>query len=249
MGSRGRVYIVGGGVEAGDITLDGYRALSEASVIVYDRLIDSSLLDQFRDSGVKLIYAGKRPGSHTLSQDEINNLLLQYALKGEVVARLKGGDPMLYGRGEEECLYLRGRGIECTVIPGVTSASKLAAKLGLPLAGRCSGSVLSIATGVKAGGKPIGESEVRRLIEYSDTVIFYMATGIYRVILEALQASGRRDTAVLIVEDLGGRERYVYGRAGELAGSSYEPSPPALIVVGGGVEWWMKHRRDLGYSS
>ena len=134
----GTVFLVGAG--PGDpelITVAGLAALRRADVVVYDRLAAPALLREAPE-GAALINAGKAPGAHALGQEAINALLAEQALAGRTVVRLKGGDPFLFGRGGEEALYLRERGIPFRVIPGVTSA------LAAPA---CAGSTTASTTG------------------------------------------------------------------------------------------------------
>lgn len=119
----GKVYIIGAG--PGDyklLTLKAVEAIKKSDVIIYDRLIDSKVLS-FADHSAEFVYVGKQPDYHPVPQEEINKILLKYASVGKTVARLKGGDPFLFGRGGEECDYLHKNGIEYEVVPGITSAS------------------------------------------------------------------------------------------------------------------------------
>ncbi len=136
MPNRGKVYLVGAG--PGDpelLTLKARRALDEADVIVYDRLVSKEIMDLI-PPGTPRINVGKQPRSHHVPQGEINELLVRLARLGRRVVRLKGGDPYLFGRGSEEAAYLRRHGIVVAAVPGVTSASACAAALGVPLTHR-----------------------------------------------------------------------------------------------------------------
>jgi uroporphyrin-III C-methyltransferase len=117
-----KVYLVGAGPgDPGLITVKGLQLLKKADVVLYDNLIPKELLKQAR-RGAGLIDAGKRPGNHAIPQEKINELLFSYASQGLRVVRLKGGDPYVFGRGGEEAIYLKERGIEVEVVPGITSA-------------------------------------------------------------------------------------------------------------------------------
>ncbi|MBU1149347.1 MAG: uroporphyrinogen-III C-methyltransferase, partial [Proteobacteria bacterium] len=136
MTEKGRVYIIGAGPgDPGLITLRGVQCIREADVIIYDHLVSPEIL---RHAGEKtrLIYAGKQGGDHTLSQWEINNLLVAEARQGAIVARLKGGDPFIFGRGGEEAEVLREAGIPFEVVPGISSAVAVPAYAGIPLTHR-----------------------------------------------------------------------------------------------------------------
>ena len=136
MTEKGKVYIIGAGPgDPGLITLRGAECIREADVIVYDHLVSPEIL---RHAGEKarLIYAGKQGGDHTLSQEEINGASVEEAGKGAIVARLKGGDPFIFGRGGEEAEVLREAGIPFEIVPGVSSAIAVPAYAGIPLTHR-----------------------------------------------------------------------------------------------------------------
>ena len=129
----GKVYLTGAG--PGDIellTIKALKVIKKADVIIYDRLANREILNYCKN-GCKFIYVGKEDGKHILPQDEINEILYKSALKCDVVVRLKGGDPFVFGRGGEEGIYLKERGIEFEVIPGITSAISVPAYAGIPV--------------------------------------------------------------------------------------------------------------------
>ena len=127
------VWLVGAGPGDPDlITVKGLRCIQDADVIVYDNLVCPSLLEN-ACKDTELIYAGKMPGKHTLSQEDINGLLVSKALAGKRVCRLKGGDPYLFGRGAEEALALVKNDVPFQVVPGVTAATGAAAYASVPL--------------------------------------------------------------------------------------------------------------------
>src|SRR5262249_35188380 len=132
----GRVILIGAG--PGDpelITVKGAKALAEADMVVYDRLAAPAVLESC-PPGAERIYVGKEAGREHLTQKRIDELLVEAARRGMVVARLKGGDPFVFGRGGEEVLACAAAGIPCEVIPGVTSATGAAAAAGVPLTHR-----------------------------------------------------------------------------------------------------------------
>lgn len=132
--TKGRVRLVGAGPGAPDlITVRGRRALEEADVVLYDRLVHPDLLD---DLDAELVYVGKRKGEKRMTQGRINLLLVEIAREGKDVVRLKGGDPTVFGRGSEEMLFVRERGIDCQLIPGLTSATAAAAHAEIPVTHR-----------------------------------------------------------------------------------------------------------------
>ncbi|ABP94783.1 uroporphyrinogen-III C-methyltransferase [Metallosphaera sedula] len=151
---KGRVALVGAGPgDPGLITVKGLQLLGSCDVVVYDRLVSEELL-KFARKDAELIYAGKNLGE-SLNQSLINEILLQKALEGKFVVRLKGGDPYVFGRGEEECSFLLERGVDCEVVPGVTSAVAVPAYAGIPVTSRWFSSGFCVVTGSKADGSSI----------------------------------------------------------------------------------------------
>lgn len=148
---RGRVALVGGGPgEAGLITVRGRQLLAEADVVVADRLGPRGLLTELADAaagGPRVIEVGKAPGAHQASQDEINQILVDEAKAGNVVVRLKGGDPYVLGRGGEEAAFCREHGVDVEVVPGVTSAISVPAAAGIPVTHRGLATGFSVVTG------------------------------------------------------------------------------------------------------
>ncbi|GAB3279359.1 uroporphyrinogen-III C-methyltransferase [Sinomonas notoginsengisoli] len=147
----GRVALVGGGPgDPGLMTLRGRQLLAEADVVVADRLGPRGLLDELGDpaaGGPRVIEVGKAPGAHTATQDEINAVLVREAFAGNVVVRLKGGDPYVLGRGGEEAAFCREHGVDVEVVPGVTSAVSVPAAAGIPVTHRGLATGFSVATG------------------------------------------------------------------------------------------------------
>ncbi|MGD8260904.1 MAG: uroporphyrinogen-III C-methyltransferase, partial [Desulfobacterales bacterium] len=141
------VYLVGAGPgDPGLITVKGQECIQNADIIIYDYLASPALLKHASKSA-ELIYVGKKGGDHTLSQDEINALIIEKAKTGSIVCRLKGGDPFIFGRGGEEAEVLVKKGIPFEVVPGVTSAVAAAAYAGIPLTHRKLTSTVAFVTG------------------------------------------------------------------------------------------------------
>ncbi len=148
----GIVYLIGAGPgDPGLITVRGLSLLRQADVVVHDRLVAGELLSEAR-SDAEVIDAGKAPGEHRFSQNWINALLVDRAKSGRCVARLKGGDPFLFGRGFEELIACQAAGVACVVVPGVTSAVAAPASVGIPVTLRGSARSLAIVTGHAADG-------------------------------------------------------------------------------------------------
>jgi uroporphyrinogen III methyltransferase/synthase len=187
----GLVSLVGAG--PGDpelITVKGLRRLREADVVVYDRLANDQLLSAARAEAER-IFAGKAPGAHSLSQDEINALLVDRGLKGKRVVRLKGGDPFVFGRGGEEAEALAMAGVPFEVVPGVTSAIAVPAYAGIPVTHRDFTTAFTVVTGHEDPLK--GESTVPwdALASGPDTLVFLMGVEHLDSICARLIGSGR----------------------------------------------------------
>ncbi len=134
--AEGFVYLVGAGPGDPDLlTVKALRLLQNADVVVFDRLVGTAILDLI-PAGTARINAGKSAGRHVQPQEETNSLLVNLATAGHRVVRLKGGDPLIFGRGSEEALYLAQHGVACEILPGVTAASGCAARAGIPLTHR-----------------------------------------------------------------------------------------------------------------
>jgi len=232
----GTVYLVGAGPgDPGLITARGLEILRAADVIVYDRLAGDALLAEARPDA-RLIYVGKEAGRHALTQDETNQLLADEAAAGRSVCRLKGGDPYLFGRGGEEALYLKERGLPFVVVPGVSSAVAVPAYAGIPVTDRRFASTVAIATGHKAADKNEDSVRWRALAQAADTVVVLMGMGNLSAIVREFIAAGRDPSTPAAVIRWGttGRQRTVVsdlqGIAAEIERAGLKP--PAILVVG-----------------
>ena len=182
-----RVYLIGAG--PGDpelLTVKAMRLLGKADVVVYDRLVAPEILE-FVPAGASRIYVGKAPGNHPLPQDEINELLVRLARSGRTVARLKGGDPFVFGRGSEEAGHLAANGIPFEVVPGITAASGCAAAAGLPLTHRGLATGVRFVTGHCRDG---GSLDWDRLADPDTTLVVYMGLARMQGIAESLIGAG-----------------------------------------------------------
>src|SRR5262245_44037755 len=160
---RGKVYLIGAGPgDPGLLTLKGRDALAKSDLVVYDALVNTQLLD-WAKPGAMRIYVGKRGGQHAKEQKEINDILVRQAKRGRLVARLKGGDPFLFGRGGEEALHLYEHDIPFEVIPGISSASGAPTYAGIPLTDRHLGSMVTMVTGHQGEGPQISPVEWARI--------------------------------------------------------------------------------------
>ncbi len=189
--SRGVVYLVGAGPgDPGLLTLKGLACIREADVVVYDRLVNPRILSHAR-SAAELVFAGKSPEGHTLTQDEINALLVARARAGLTVARLKGGDPFVFGRGGEEAEYLAASGIDFEVVPGVTSAVAAPAYAGIPLTHRDFTASVAVITGNEDPKKDESAIAWDKLATGAGTIVFLMGMANLPDIVDRLVRHGR----------------------------------------------------------
>lgn len=230
----GVVHLVGGG--PGDpelLTLKAHRVLQDADVILHDELIGPGILERVRQDA-RRIHVGKQKGRHTMAQGEINALMIALAREGKRVARLKGGDPFVFGRGGEELEALRAAGIETHVVPGITAAAGCAASAGFPLTHRDIASSLTFVTGHGKDGEPT--ADWHDLAASGSTLAIYMGLTHAGVIARSLTEAGMRaDTpAAVIVNGTRENERVVTGTLSSLPmlAAREGGKGPALIVVG-----------------
>ncbi len=232
---RGKVWIVGAG--PGDpelITVKGLRVLREADVVLYDRLVHPRLLEEAKP-GAELIYVGKAPGRHAMTQDEINKLLVEKALEGKTVVRLKGGDPYVFGRGEEECAYVLEHGVDCEVVPGVTSAIAAPAYAGIPVTSRWCASSIAIVTGMEAAGREKPRVDYARIAGAVDTVVVLMGVSRLEYITSEMMRTRPPSTPAAIIErGTLPEQRVVVSTLEDIGVRAREEDvkPPAVLVVG-----------------
>lgn len=230
--SLGKVYIVGAG--PGDpelITLKAKRAIEEADIIFYDRLINQQLLS-YAKREAELVYCGKMPNYHALRQESINHLLAKHALKGKFVTRLKGGDPFVYGRGGEEAEYLASQNIPFEIIPGITAGIAAPAYAGIPVTHRNYGRTFAIITGHGA----IQDEEWKNLAKGLDTLIIYMGMKNLPNICQTLLKHGKSsDTPVAIIHwGTTENQRSITGTLETIVekAKEHDLKNPSVIVVG-----------------
>lgn len=236
MKNKGRVYLVGAGPgDAGLITLKAVSCLQKAEVVIYDRLINPQLL-RYVPAGAELIYAGKFPHQHTLSQDKINSLLAAKARQGKTVVRLKCGDPFLFGRGAEEALYLSRQRISFEVIPGVSSALAVPAYAGIPLTHRNYTSSVGIFTGHEDALKDKSSLDWEKLAKGLGTLVFLMGLENLTQITQQLIRCGlpEQTPCALIQEGTLPAQKTITASLGAIAKAAKKAKlrPPALLVVG-----------------
>ncbi|MGM0423708.1 MAG: uroporphyrinogen-III C-methyltransferase [Thermodesulfobacteriota bacterium] len=231
-----KVYLVGAGPgDPGLLTLRGRELLARADVVVYDYLANQKFLD-FCSGQAELIYAGKKGGQHTLSQGDINSLLVEKASQGLEVVRLKGGDPYVFGRGAEEAEELVESGIEFEVVPGVTSAVAAFAYAGIPLTHRKYASSLSMVTGHEDANKKESTLNWSALAESASTLVFFMGVKNLAAIARNLIQAGMPEDkpAALVRWGTTCRQQTLCASLQDIAWKAEQHgiSPPALFLVG-----------------
>lgn len=234
--NEGKVYIVGAG--PGDpklITVYGLECIQKADVIAYDRLINDDLLKHAK-KGAELIYCGKEPGKHGLIQEQIHQLLVEKALQGKVVTRLKGGDPFVFGRGAEEANVLAEHDIPYEIVPGITAGIAAPLYAGIPVTYRHLASSFAIVTGHGRAYK--GEDNVHweALAKGIDTIAFYMGVGNLHYICEQLMKHGKDPKTPVAVIQWGTyrKQKTVIGDLTSIENRVKEESVthPAIVLVG-----------------
>jgi uroporphyrin-III C-methyltransferase len=196
----GKVYLVGAGPgDPGLFTLKGKALLEQADVVVYDALVSPPILGMVNPQA-KLLPAGKRRGYHSLSQAEITQLLIEQAHAHEVVVRLKGGDPFVFGRGGEEMVDLVDAGIDVEVVPGITAGVAVPAYAGIPVTHRELSSSVTFVTGHEATGKYRPQVNWQAIAQSSETIVIYMGVHNLPNIVKSLTAAGLRgETPVALI--------------------------------------------------
>lgn len=230
----GRVYLVGAG--PGDpelLTLRGARILGRADVVLYDRLVARELLG-LAPAGAERIFVGKRRSRHTLRQEEICRLMVVHARAGRTVVRLKGGDPLVFGRGGEEIAALLEAGVPFEIVPGVTAATGCAAAAAIPLTHRDLSRTLVLVTGHSKDGEPDLDWEM--LCRPRQTLVFYMGHKVLeRLCARLIEGGLSPDRPVALVENgTLADQRILYGTLADIAARSRAAGieGPAVVIVG-----------------
>ena len=248
------IYLVGSGPgDPGLFTIKGVRCMEEADAVVYDRLAPEALLKHAKPEA-ESIYVGKRPGNPTMSQGEINDLLVELGRAGKTVVRLKGGDPYIFGRGGEEALALIEAGLPFEVVPGVTSGVAAPAYAGIPVTHRNVSTSVVFVTGHEDPTKGRSDVDWARIAKGADTLVLYMGVGRLKEISTELVAAGRSPETPVACVRWGtiSEQRTVTGTLEDIAERVAEADlkPPAITVVGdvvalreAGLDWY--ERRPL----
>ena len=248
----GEVYLVGAGPGDPDLlTFKALRLMQKCDVVIYDRLVSEPILDMVRRDAEK-IYAGKSRQQHSISQGNINQLLVRLAKEGKRVLRLKGGDPFIFGRGGEEISELIENNIGFQVVPGITAASGCTTYAGIPLTHRDHSQACIFVTGHRKEGN--SELNWEMLSHSNQTVVFYMGLDNVKHICESLKAHGRDQStpAALIEKGTTSVQRVFIGDLNTLADivERNDVRAPTLIVVGEVVDLheklhWYKPGKEI----
>lgn len=236
MKSKGICYLVGSGPgDPGLLTLKGKECIEAADVLVYDYLCNPELL-RFAKPGATKIYVGKKARDHTMSQEEINALIVKLTSEGKVVTRLKGGDPVLFGRGAEEAGELARAGVRFEIVPGISSAIAGPAYAGIPVTHREHCSQLTIFTGHEDPTKAGSSLDYDQLARAAGTKVFLMGIErIEEITAEMIKHGASADTPVALVRWATlGRQKTLTGNLGNIAAKVRETGfkAPAVAVIG-----------------
>jgi uroporphyrin-III C-methyltransferase len=228
-----RVTLVGAG--PGDpelMTVKGINALKSADVVLYDALVSKQILDLIPE-GVPALSVGKRAGSHAYSQDEINEMIVEFAYSYGHVVRLKGGDSFVFGRGAEEIEYAESHGVATSVVPGISSAIAVPASANIPVTARGLSESFWVVTGTTKSGET--SADVELAAKSTATVVILMGLKKIQEIMRLFEAHGKGQTPVAVIQNgtLAG-QRNVFGTVSTISGLTIEEQlgPPAIIVVG-----------------
>ncbi len=233
---NGKVYIVGAGPgDIGLLTVKGLKCLRKAEVVVYDLHLNAQVLN-YVNHYAEFIYAGKRGGHHTMTQDEINRVMIEKAKQGKIICRLKGGDPFVFGRGGEEAEALSKEGIEFEIVPGVSSAVAAPAYAGIPLTHRLYSSSFAVVPGYEDAAK--GETSINweKLAAGVGTIVFLMTVKNIALVCQRLIENNRNPETPVAVIRWGTRpdQTTIVGNLRNIPDLVKEKDikPPAVMVVG-----------------
>ncbi len=227
------VYLLGAG--PGDIelmTIKSLKLIKKAQIIIYDRLANPDILKE-APKDCEFVDVGKTDGKHPVKQPEINEIIYQSSLKYKNVVRLKGGDPFVFGRGGEEAIYLKERGIKFDIVPGITSAISVPAYAGIPVTQRGVVSSFRVITGHEAPGKATSQIDWSSFAT-DETLVFLMGLHNIKIITSKLIAIGKsKDYPVAVISKGTTKDqKVVVGTLENIAKKAKNLDTPALIVVG-----------------
>ncbi len=246
---NGKVYLVGSGPGGeGLLTQRAREVIDTADVILFDQLPGEEILASLPLRAEK-IDCGKYGDRHTLEQDEIESLIIDRALQGKTVVRLKGGDPFLFGRGGEEVEAVRSAGIPVEMVPGVSSALAVPASVGIPLTHRKYASQVTILTGNEDPAKPDPALDWQVLAKSRGTIVILMGVANLGKIADALMRNGKTDSTMVAIIERGLRKdrRVTTGSLATIADVAQKKGvkAPAVIVIGDVVKLYNQDNPDL----
>lgn len=247
------VYLVGTGPGDPDLlTVKALRLIKQADVIVYDRLVSREILDLI-PAGTSRIFVGKATDHHTLPQEEINALLVKMADKARIIVRLKGGDPLVFGRGSEEATWLARHQVRFEIVPGVTAATAATTYAGIPMTHRGLAAGVQIITGHSRSNLPL-QHQWEKLANSDTTIVVYMGLSNIRYITRKLIEAGLpADTPAAAIQDgATPQQRRLTTTLSSLADETLAQAfrPPVLFVIGKVVslaremDWYLPHQQD-----
>jgi len=230
--------------------------MQSADVVLYDRLVSNDIL-QLVHPGARMVYVGKQQGFHTRTQDQIQELLEQFADSGSTVLRLKGGDPYVFGRGGEEVDFLREKGITVHCVPGITAASGISAELGIPLTHRGVATSVRFLTGhSREGGREELDEAVAKSVDPKATLVVYMGLQTMPCLTAKLVEGGldAKTPSVAVERGTTRDQRVIFSHLEDLPTASQEAGlkSPTLIIIGDvvalapGWKAWVKTGGSLG---
>ncbi|MBF0384282.1 MAG: uroporphyrinogen-III C-methyltransferase [Candidatus Omnitrophica bacterium] len=234
---NGKVYLIGSG--PGDpklLTLKAVECLKKSDVILFDRLISKDILKYAKPSAI-LKFVGKEKG-RSIDQEKINQTILSFASKGKTVARVKGGDPFIFGRGQEEMLFLRENNIDCEVIPGVSSFYSVPEVCGIPLTFRGVSSGFMVLTGHEDPSKEKESINWKHAANFSGTLVIMMGLSNLKSITDKLIAFGKdpKTPSAVIQSGTTDKEKVVMSNLARIANKSADLKAPAICVIGDTVK-------------
>jgi uroporphyrinogen III methyltransferase/synthase len=244
MNRKSKVYIVGAGPgSAGFISVRGLQILQQADCVIYDRLIGNELLNLIVQKA-ELVYVGKDHSENSLGQGEINKLIIEKAKIYKKIVRLKGGDPMIFGRASEELKCLTDNNINFEIIPGITAASAAAACCGVVLTDRNTASSVTYVTGQAADGKEV-DIDFASLVKLGGTIVFYMAVkNMDKICPRLINAGLSADTNAFIVANAClANQRIVKGTVLDISRKCADEKiePPAVLIIGKDCFSWFEN--------
>ncbi len=249
----GEVALVGAGPGDPDLlTLQAFRFIQQADVVIYDRLVSADIMALLPDS-CERVYVGKKQADHRVPQEGINQLLVDHAKLNKKVLRLKGGDPFVFGRGGEEAQFILACGVACHIVPGMTAASACSSYAGIPLTHRQVAQSCTLITGNVQDNGAL-DLPWQTLNDKKQTVVFYMGIKSLPIITEQLINAGRCKTtpAALIRKGTHADQQVIKGTLDNLEDLArrHNIKPPSLIIIGDVVDTFADATlKNVGYLS